>query len=135
MHKRYVTVRGQYKNQLGHPGPGFQYDNTKDNGEVLVRKTIPRRRVIGYFAHSTLKNQCDLSLWLGICENATATTFKRAVSQLNIDSSVISRAVISSFKMRQLCVLQDGIFSPLSDKDIFDAFSPALAKGGEMECG
>jgi hypothetical protein len=113
------------------------WDNTKENGEVLIRRNIPSRRVLGYFEYPDLKVSCELGWWLETCHNAgLKTTYSKAISQLVINDRLLKQIITSANKLERCCILRDGGSSPFSAKNIFDAFLDSLRRSapGSESC-
>ena len=103
-----------------------RWDYSKENGEILVRKEIPSRRVLGRCRYIDLED-CRMNWWLDKLTgastqgNKTLRKYQEAMRllKLEIGRSLLEKIAASAQKMNFVCLDRDDITSILTSETLF----------------
>jgi len=133
------SIRSQYLNiwELNHDYVehevyrkerwGRRWDYSKENGEVLVRKEIPSRRVVGRCRYVDLED-CRMNWWLDKVTGASTQgnkilpKYQEAMRQLKLEKAIplFKNVAASAREMCSVCLGRDGIARVVAEGTLFD---------------
>ena len=114
---------------LHYPIGNKRWDNTRENGEVLILQKIPTDRVIGVYKYDDLRARCSLN-WL-IDQFETGAKYRNAISEIkhraHLDK-LMGEIATSAAKIESICINRKPELRVPGGKVVFDAFLYGLGK-------